>query len=55
MEKWLKFLSSHSVQRHRSTNFTPAFFLDVKIWNLCSLKGNLGSLLQICHGNFLMS
>ena len=26
IEKWLKFLSSHSVYRNRSLNFTPAFF-----------------------------
>ena len=26
IEKWLKFPSSHSDQRNRSMNFTPAFF-----------------------------
>ena len=26
LEKWLKFLSGHSDQRNRLTNFTPAFF-----------------------------
>ena len=26
MEKWLKFLSSHSVSRNRTLNFIPAFF-----------------------------
>ena len=35
IEKWLKFLSSHSVLRSRSLKFIPAFFVDLKIWNLC--------------------